>query len=541
MIGSKLGKWTIVEELGRGGMGQVYLAHAEGDPGRAAVKVLAPELARDSGFLQRFQREVEALQNLDHPNIVRFYEAGAQDGHYFYAMEYVEGHTFEQLLHERKRLLWPEVLEMALQICPALKHAHDRGIVHRDIKPSNLIRATSPVAGVVKLADFGIAHIFAATHLTETGAVVGTGEYLSPEQAAGKTATRRSDLYSLGVVLYTLLTGRTPFVGKTPADLLHKHIYGQFERPARLVPDLPHDIDSLVCQLLDKDPERRPADGNVLYRQLDSIRRKLERKGELTTVVQPHASEQRTIRTPGGGGRESPATLMSRLMREEIAAQNRRGPVGRFFNHPVVLVTLFVLCVATIAWRFWPDDAEGLLKKGEELMASEDRDDWIKAWDEYFEPILNKYPGQHTEEIEKYRPRVEEYRALQEAKRQAGSAALGTEAKWFYQQGLRLRQQGDEQGARRLWQNLVRAFASVKAEQTWVVLAQSELTEPKDRFPVGQKRWTPAREALARARELRDQGKRSEANDIWKALEELYKNDNSATAILDELKRDRGG
>src|SRR5262249_13901552 len=156
--------------------------------------------------------------------------------------------SFEQILHRQGRVPWPDVLDAALQICPALKHAHDRGIIHRDLKPPNLLRT---LEGVIKLTDFGIAKLFAAQQLTSTGGVVGTAEYLSPEQAAGKIATKRSDLYCLGVVLYTLLTGRTPFEGLTAADLLHKHLYGQFDRPQALVPDLPHDLDDIVCQLLE--------------------------------------------------------------------------------------------------------------------------------------------------------------------------------------------------------------------------------------------------------------------------------------------------
>src|SRR5262249_36259217 len=152
------------------------------------------------------------------------------------------------------------------------------------------------------------------THLTETGAVVGTGEYISPEQAAGKQATRRSDLYSLGVVLYTLLTGRTPFQGKNPAELLHKHIYGQFDKPSRFVPDLPYEIDDLVCQLLEKDPDRRPSDGGVLHRQLDNIRCKLERKGQDAAIAPTVAASERTVPLPGRSGREGPATMMSRLV-----------------------------------------------------------------------------------------------------------------------------------------------------------------------------------------------------------------------------------
>jgi serine/threonine-protein kinase len=545
MIGSKLGKWIIDRELGRGGMGHVYLAHAErpveGEPARAAVKVLAPELAREPGFLQRFQREISALQQLDHPHIVRFYEAGSQDGRHFYAMEYVEGQSFEKLVHQQGRLPWPEVLQMALQVCPALKHAHDRGIVHRDIKPSNLIRAAQPQAGIVKLADFGIAQVFATTHLTETGAVVGTGEYVSPEQAAGKQATRRSDLYSLGVVLYTLLTGRTPFQGSTPSELLHKHLYGQFDRPIRIVPDLPADIDEVVCQLLEKDPDRRPSDGAVLARQLESIRRKLERKGQMTGLAQTASGDERTVPTEGREGREGPATLMSRLMREEIDRQKYGGPIQRFFNHPVVLVFLFLLCLGGIAWKFWPDSDRGLYDKGARLWQSDDPDDWDRAFADYFDPLQAKYPDNaHEQEIEEFRTQLEDRKALRRAEQNAKRAQISGEAQWFYQEGLRLRQRGDEAAAKKVWENLTKAFADVPTEQPWVVLAKKELNEPSERFPTGEKRWKTARESLARARTLLDQGNRAAAEAIWNGLEELYKNDPSATPILDELRRDRG-
>ena len=208
MIGENLGKWRIFKELGRGGMGRVYLAQEEATGRQAALKVLAPELAQDVGFLQRFQREIETLSQLTHPNIVRFYESGFENGHYFYAMEYVDGQSLDEGLLAQKRMPWRDVLDIALQLCPALRHVHDHGVIHRDLKPSNIIRTA---AGHVKLMDFGIAKIFAGSHLTATGGVVGTAEYISPEQASGKPVTKRSDLYSFGVVLYTLLVGRPPF------------------------------------------------------------------------------------------------------------------------------------------------------------------------------------------------------------------------------------------------------------------------------------------------------------------------------------------
>src|SRR5205085_11070259 len=148
------------------------------------------------------------------------------------------------------------------------------GIIHRDIKPPNIMRTDQ---GAIKLTDFGIAKVFASQHLTSTGGVVGTAEFLSPEQAAGKPVSKRSDLYSLGVVLYTLLTGKTPFEGTSFLDLLHKHRFAQFDRPQKLVPDIPYELDEVVCVLLEKDPSNRPADAQVLQRILESIRRKQSR------------------------------------------------------------------------------------------------------------------------------------------------------------------------------------------------------------------------------------------------------------------------
>src|SRR5438552_1775262 len=139
MIGDRLGKWVIFKELGRGGMGRVYLAQEELTGRQAALKVLAAELAQEVGFLHRFQREIETLSRLDHPNIVRFFESGYENGVYFYAMEYVEGMSLEQILDKQSRLAWPDVLDVALQVTPALRHVHDHGVIHRDLKPSNLL------------------------------------------------------------------------------------------------------------------------------------------------------------------------------------------------------------------------------------------------------------------------------------------------------------------------------------------------------------------------------------------------------------------
>lgn len=552
MIGKKLGRWVIDKELGRGGMGRVYLAHEEiadspgpsestpnGGARQAAIKVLAPDLAQEAGFLKRFQREIDALSLLSHPNIVRLFDSGAVDNHYYYAMEYVAGKNFDELLQEKGRLPWKEVLDLALQICPALKHAHDHGIIHRDIKPPNLLRTD---AGVVKLTDFGIAKVFAGKQLTAANTLVGTAEYLSPEQAAGKPVTNRSDLYSLGIVLYTLLVGHPPFQGDTVLALLHKHRFSQFDAPDKLIPEMPHDLSEVVCQLLEKDPSDRPHDGLVLQRQLERVHRRFLRKEQFTVIrpleaTQGEAAEVEEEEEDNPG----PATLMSRLMRKELTSQNQGGPVTQFLNRPIVIVSLFVVCLGLIGWKAWPKsktDPQSMYEQGAQLMASDDPTDWNRAWTEFLEPLDRRQlqPDQQ-EELAYFRQMIADHDARRRAVPRAGSS--DSEAQHFYDQGQRLCLAGDPVGARRVWQSLVRSFEEVETEKNWVRLAKQGLADLEKRAP-SEHRWDSVRKSLARARQLRDDGKRKEADTIWQGIEDLYQGDSSAKVILAEIKKDRG-
>jgi serine/threonine-protein kinase len=534
MIGVRLGPWIIDQEIGRGGMGTVYKAHRVADAPRgpmiAAVKVLAAELAVEVGFQQRFQREIDILRQLDHPNIVCFYDSGAQDGRYYYAMEFIAGESFDYLRDDRGRVSWMEVLDLAWQISPALKHAHDRGIIHRDLKPSNLLRITHShnpdEVGVIKLTDFGIASLFASPHLTVTGGVIGTPEFLSPEQAAGKPVTRRSDLYSLGVVLYTLVTGKTPFTGE-PVDLLHKHRFGQFDRPSRLVPDLPADLDELICNLLEKDPAQRPADAGVLFRRLDSIRKKLARQ---TAMAELSGGE--TAAETAGFGHEGPATMVSRFVRQELDNLDHGGPIQRFFNKPAVLVVMFILCVSTIVYTFWPMSAEGYFQRGAALMASKNPDDWETAWERFLTPLEAKFPDHtHKEELEEFRLRLRKAQAERKAAR-AGKEVRLSEAQWFYERAMRLRQRGEEEEAKRLLEAVVAVFGDVPEEAVWVQRAQRQLKKP----PAERdgRHLEAVREALDRARALEQDGKKDESKAIRRGLAELYRGDRAAERLLKE-------
>jgi serine/threonine-protein kinase len=549
MIGSRLGKWTIEQELGRGGMGRVYLARAEPDGQRAAIKVLSADLAQEAGFVLRFQREIETLSQLNHPNIVRFYEAGTQDNVFFYAMEFVEGPNYEDLLEEKGRLPWKDVLTLALQVCAALKHAHDRGIVHRDLKPPNLLRATD---GNVKLTDFGIARVFASNHLTATGGIVGTAEFLSPEQAEGKPVTKRSDLYSLGAVLYTLLTGHPPFDGETTVELLHKHRFGQFDAPRKLVPEIPYELDEVVRQLLEKDPARRPADALVLQRHLERLQRKLGRKALFTNeglatsrTVADNPLAALEEEEPDEEDREvGPATLMSRLMRTELKRMNQGNIISQWLNKPWVLAPLFVVVVGIIIWGFAHDrrpNAEQLFTQGAQLMQSNDPADWERAWEEYLGPLQKKYPDNpHREEIEQFRQLIDDRASQRQALRSLRFRGVPSEGHRFYQRGLQLCKEGNVDAARNVWQNLVRSFTGVESEQRWVALAQEALAEMQKRAPTARRNVAPVQAALERARQLQKEGKRKQAEEIWSGLEALYVDDPAGAEILKEMQRDRG-
>jgi serine/threonine-protein kinase len=523
---------VIFKELGRGGMGRVFLATEELGGRQAAVKVLAAELAQDVGFLHRFQREIDALSQLDHPNIVRFYESGLENGLYFYAMEFVEGQSLEEILHDRGRLPWAEVLDLALQLCPALKHVHDHGVIHRDLKPPNILLTAE---GQVKLTDFGIAKVFASDHLTATGGVVGTAEFLSPEQAAGKPVSKRSDLYSLGVVLYTMLTGRVLFEGASFLDLLHKHRYAQFDRPQRVVPEIPYELDEIVCKLLEKDPAARPPDCLVLGRQLEALRRKLERKGNVTVAATERVatvSDNRASLEPGDAA-PGPATLMSRLMREELEREKAGGPINRLLNSVWVLLPLTLLVVGLLVWTFWPASSESLFEQGSKLMESRSLAEKERAWRDYLEPLSRREDHPYREEVEKLRQQLEAARAVAGAEEPRAG-----EVQRLYLQGERLRLEGKPAEARKVWKNVVVVFKGLDVEKDWVRRSEKALAE-LDNPKAAEQRLVPVRAALKRAAKLRDAGKLEDAERIWSGIEALYADDPAAAAVLREVREAR--
>jgi serine/threonine protein kinase len=249
------GRYRTQELLGRGGMASVYLAR-DGELDRpVAVKVLAEHLADTPGFRKRFLREAKLAAQLSHPNVVQVFDVGEHDGVPFIVMECVEGSTLAEELKQRGPLDPAEVVDLALQICGGLEHAHAAGLVHRDIKPQNLLLRPD---GTVKIADFGIARAAETTKLTQAGSVVGTAAYLAPEQALGEEVTAAADIYSLGCALYELLTGRTPYVFETLPELVVKHREDSIPPVRELRSDISEELEAAVMHALARNPEYRP-------------------------------------------------------------------------------------------------------------------------------------------------------------------------------------------------------------------------------------------------------------------------------------------
>src|ERR687891_1568429 len=303
-------RYDVGRTLGSGGMGEVYLARDRVLGRDVALKVLRTQYAGDSEFAERFKREAMSAASLSHPNIIQVYDRGkTEEGASYIAMEYVPGGTLKERISREGPLEAADAAGLGAQVAEALGAAHDKGMVHRDIKPQNVLLAAR---GGAKVADFGIARAGSSATISRTGAVMGTAGYMSPEQALGKPATPKSDLYSLGVVLYEALTGELPFTADNPIAVSMKHVTEPLCPPRALDATIPEGMNALVTKLLAKDPEDRYADADELADDLWRVNRGLE----------PVAA--------GVGRKQGPSTQRTALASPNITSdlhRSRPGPV----------------------------------------------------------------------------------------------------------------------------------------------------------------------------------------------------------------------
>lgn len=354
MIGHELGgRYQVIERIGGGGMALVYRAHDILLNRNVAIKVLRNQFVHDEEFIRRFRREAQSAASLSHPNVVSIYDVGQEEDIHYIVMEYIEGHNLNEIIKERAPLQVDESVRIASQICDALDHAHQNQIIHRDIKPHNILIGRN---GRVKVTDFGIARAVTSTTITQTGSVVGSVHYFSPEHAKGVTTGEKSDLYSLGIVLYQMLTGVLPFLGESPISVALKHLQEEFEEPRVLNPLIPQSVENVILRSMRKNPDERYHSAKEMLQDLETCLLP-ERRSEAKAVFDDDDDEDRTRIIPaikpvqrGLGARGGGEDRMRSMSEEEDVPP---VPSKRKWGRPALwigLTLLVLLAMGSVVW-----------------------------------------------------------------------------------------------------------------------------------------------------------------------------------------------
>lgn len=306
-------RYKVLSRIGAGGMAEVFCAQDQSLGRKVALKLLYPRFSSDAEFVERFRREASSAASLQHPNVVGIYDRGKWDGTYYIAMEYLPGRTLKQVIQQDSPIDPVRAIDLTVQVLKAARFAHRRGIIHRDLKPQNVLIDDEDRA---KVTDFGIARA-GASDMTETGSIMGTAQYLSPEQAQGLAVSPQSDLYSVGVILFELLTGHVPFDADSAVSIALRHVSEPPPRPSAFDPSVPPELEAIVLWALEKDPARRPPDADAFIQALEEAR---------DQILGAEPRGQRTASFAAAYAAEQPATGEQPLYAEEDEAPRRRPP-----------------------------------------------------------------------------------------------------------------------------------------------------------------------------------------------------------------------
>jgi eukaryotic-like serine/threonine-protein kinase len=488
-VGQTFGPFQIDKEIGSGAMGSVYRARfrQEGRDERiVALKVIAFGLSGNEQALARFEREANILKQLRHPNIVRLFANGRYKGTPFFAMEYVAGKSLDKIMLERQcgvpgraPFTWEEVVELGKPLCAALQHAHDKGIIHRDLKPSNLMLTDE---GIVKLTDFGIAKDVDVTALTGANNTIGTAAYMSPEQCKGERfLTGKSDVYSLGVVFYELLTGRKPFVAESSVDMFLMHVQGTFPRPAQLNPDIPIWLDTLVCQMMEKKPEHRPRDAAMVGQVLDEIAEKvLSQKSAGADLASAPGVSARGF---GADDRAAARAIRAGSRKKKLRKKRKPFYTKGWFVGAACLALL--IGMGSIVWKFGmaPPSAESLLAKLETTQDPDSQKDlaarYLKYYGDRDDEKTKWVKGLDRDLKVKERERVLLNRFGRENLRARAEEDDDPDAYRQTMAALTAENEGDLAAARTIWSELVDRYSRESAEEKalWGWHAKKKLTD----------------------------------------------------------------
>ncbi|MGB6866585.1 MAG: serine/threonine-protein kinase, partial [Candidatus Aminicenantaceae bacterium] len=286
------GRYQIIEEIGKGGMGKVYKVLDKEVKAKIALKLIKPEIASDKKTIERFRNELKTARDISHKNICRMYDLNKEEGSYYITMEYVSGEDLKSFIRRSEKLTIGKAITVAKEVCEGLTEAHRLGVVHRDLKPSNIMIDRE---GNVRIMDFGIARSLSTKGITGAGVMIGTPEYMSPEQVEGKDVDHRSDIYSLGVILYEMLTGRVPFEGDTALAVAMKHKGDMPKDPKELNPQIPDDLNSVILKCLEKDKEKRFQSAEEFRSELENIEKGIPTTERVIPERKPLTSREITV------------------------------------------------------------------------------------------------------------------------------------------------------------------------------------------------------------------------------------------------------
>ncbi|NQV25342.1 MAG: protein kinase [Rhodopirellula sp.] len=525
MSAASIGPFDLQEKLGTGGMGVVYRAAYRKNGRIVALKVLTPDLSSNPKLVARFEREMAILEKLDHPNITRYYGGGKSRGQHFYAMRLMGGGTLAELLKRRHSLPWEQVVEYGLQICDALDHAHEHGVIHRDLKPANLFLRQDRKTGQerIVLGDFGIARDMEASGLTATGMTVGTYAYMAPEQIDGKhPITGRTDLYALGCVLFEMLTGQTPFQGGTAGELMVKHLQEEPQLVRHLAVECPLWLENVVSQLLSKQPADRPHDAACVALALEEVRSRVAEQASVSTQI-----------TSGGPGTRSMAEVhpeLKKLLAGSGRKKKRKRKRGPFWESAWFLLCCLASLIGAVTWAVWPASEAELFAQAQPLMESEDTVHWRDAVKLYLEPMLERFPnGEHAGQARDFINRFEVGRLK---RRLINSARLNldpeSEPERLFMEAWRYEQFGDRITALAHYRSMI-VLLKAKEEtlnatddRYFIPLAQSQIADIEATVDTSADRITFVNSSLLKADELLTSGRLVEAQKMWNSIVSLY-------------------
>ena len=361
-------RYEIIKNIGEGGMANVYLAQDTILDRKVAVKVLRGDLASDDKFIRRFQREALSVSNLSHPNIVEVYDVGEEDGSHYIVMEYIEGKTLKQLLKKRESLTLTEVIDIMTQLTDGISHAHESYIIHRDIKPQNIMIEDD---GRIKITDFGIAMALNATQLTQTNSVMGSVHYLPPEQASGKGATVKSDIYSLGILMYELLTGNVPFKGDNAVEIALKHMKDKIPSIRKQDPSIPQSVENIILKASAKNPRNRYDTAKEMHEDLvhcldeeHANDKKIvfeypENDLDSTAPIPTVTSKKKIIKPEKEKIVEDTDELVKEIKPEDVEKDEEEDEDEEFFEEPkrrntlITILAIFFLLLLIAGAAFW--------------------------------------------------------------------------------------------------------------------------------------------------------------------------------------------